>query len=400
MGPADGDSSLPNGLLREDVTLRVWRWDGSVAARGKQRALDLLHEEWLGWPDPTLEVFPPANQDTATSVQFRIQATEDGRYVEHNRALFVSHKDGLIDSIDLYCGAPIFSAHRTGYIAPPTLSDEEVKAFLEESVHGWDVREWMQPNRTRHANCRIFRADSPVAHPASNFVGSSRWTSDEADGRIEEILEWHRQKGTGFTWWVMPFDTPADLCQRLEEHGLMLAGINLRMARLGLEDLSDIPVNEHVMIEDLDGSNDLSIETLLKIDAACFHFTEEQVDTQRPGFYERIKGEARTKELHCLAYLDGKPVGMADAYFLYGRVFLGGVATLPEYRGRRIYSTLLKHRLEAARERGYHLAAIDAGPMSKRVVEKYGFKEYGTVYVYGWMPEMDPEVIRSLVPDE
>lgn len=72
----------------------------------------------------------------------------------------------------------------------------------------------------------------------------------------------------------------------------------------------------------------------------------------------------------------------------------------PEYRGRKVYSTLLKRRLAAARERGYHLAAIDAGPMSKRVVERHGFKEYGTVYVYGWMPEMDPEVIKTLVPDE
>jgi hypothetical protein len=27
-------------------------------------------------------------------------------------------------------------------------------------------------------------------------------------------------------------------------------------------------------------------------------------------------------------------------------------------------------------------------------------KEFGAVNVYGWMPEIDPEVIKSLVPDD
>ena len=38
--------------------------------------------------------------------------------------------------------------------------------------------------------------------------------------------------------------------------------------------------------------------------------------------------------------------------------------------------------------------------MSKRVVEKYGFKDYGVIHVYGWMPVMDPDVIKTLVPEE
>jgi len=38
--------------------------------------------------------------------------------------------------------------------------------------------------------------------------------------------------------------------------------------------------------------------------------------------------------------------------------------------------------------------------VSRRVVARYGFKEYARTYVYGWMPVMDMDVIRSLVPDE
>jgi hypothetical protein len=54
--------------------------------------------------------------------------------------------------------------------------------------------------------------------------------------------------------------------------------------------------------------------------------------------------------------------------------------------------------MEAAQARGYHLAAINAEPMSRRIVKRYGFKEYARMYIYGWMPVMDVEVIKSLVP--
>lgn len=399
-GPKGADHSVGLHFLQDDVTLRVWRWDGSIALRGRRRVLDWFREEWQGWPDASLEVFsPPDPQPSA--VQFRIQATEDGRYLDHNRALFATLKDGLVHGIDLYCAEPVPGAHRKGYIAPATMSDEGVRAFLEEGWHGFDVREWVPLDWQRYDSRRVAISGSGEAHPGGNFIGGARWTPEEADARIDAILEEHRRKGTGFTWWVMPFDTPGDLPQRLEQRGLMLAGQNERMARLGLDDLSDIPVNEELVIVDLDGEDEAAMDELVRIDATCFHSSQEQADNFRQRLRERLNdAEMRKEGLYTLVYLGSTPVGMAAANFRAGFTYLAGAATLPEYRGRRVYSTLLKHRLAAACERGYHLAAIDAGPMSKRVVAKYGFKEYGTVKVYGWMPQIDPEVIRSLVPDE
>jgi predicted acetyltransferase len=116
---------------------------------------------------------------------------------------------------------------------------------------------------------------------------------------------------------------------------------------------------------------------------------------------ERLQNPAmREEDIAYLARLNGTPVAQAVLQLRAGIAYLGGAATLPEYRGRRIYSTLLRRRLEDARARGYHIAAIDAEPMSRRVVSRYGFKEYGRTYVYGWMPVIDMDVIRSLVPDE
>ena len=345
-----GDTAELRSSLREDAILRVWRWDGAIATRGRQRVVDRLQQEWQDWSDASLEVFAPAGETQPAAVQFRIQAMESGRYVEHNRALFITYQDDLIQGIDLYCGEPVFSAHRRHYIAPATLTDDEIRAFLEESWHGLDVREWLPLNRWRHDSRRITHSESGDAHPGSNFIGGTRWTAEEADARIREILDDYAWRGIGFVWWVMPFDTPTDLPQRLERHGLLLAGQNVRMARLGLDDLSDIPDEEDLVIEEVDGTNDGAIEAILHIAGICFHLTPEQIANQRASLYERTRdAETRKKEIYCVAYLDGMPVGEAAAAFRTGHVYLSGASTLPDYRGRRVYSTLLKHRLAVAR---------------------------------------------------
>ena len=78
--------------------------------------------------------------------------------------------------------------------------------------------------------------------------------------------------------------------------------------------------------------------------------------------------------------------------------YLGGAGTLPEFRGQHVYSTLMRRRLEDARARGYQLAVINAGPLSRPIAARCGFKEYARDYVYGWMPVIDLDVIKSLVP--
>ncbi len=214
------------------------------------------------------------------------------------------------------------------------------------------------------------------------------------------MIEDHRRRNAGFRCFVNPFDTPADLRERLERHGLVLAGDEALMARVGLDHL-DIPVNPAVQIEFIDGTKDESIEASLQIVGANFNWTKEQIDERRQQFFERIKSpQARERELHFLARLDGVPVADARVLLTMGVAYLGGASTLPAYRSQHIYSTLLRRRLEEARARGYNVAMIHAEPMSRRVVSKYGFKEYGRAYLYAWMPVIDMAVIKSLVPDD
>ncbi len=398
---AADDASL-TALLTEDVALRVAGWQGTAVRRPLARVIDYLRQEWAAWPDPTLTLFTAVGDAQRVAVEFRVQATEQGRYIEHNRAAFLQLKGEQIELIDLYCPEPMPSAHRKGWIAPPDLSEAQLTELFATMQHGFDLRDWMPPQISGNQSLRGGYGGSGDAHPGSNGTGGWRWSDAEADARIEERLAYYRDRNIGFQWFVGPEDRPVDLAQRLERHGLVLAGDQALMARVGLEHLADIPTNPEVTVERLGpASSPAALEDSLQVTARCFNWTAEQINEYRPGMLDRMSNPAfANEEFGFLARVDGVAVANARLLLNCGVAYLGGAATLPEYRSRRIYSTMLRQRLETAREQGYHIAAIHAEPMSRRVVTKYGFREYARYYLYAWMPVIDMDVIRKLVPDE
>lgn len=396
---ASNEAARYEAVLSEDAGLRLGRWDGGELYRPRWRVVQRLMDEWSAWPDPTLETLTIMADGDKAAVEFRIQATENDRYVEHNRSAFLTIKDDKIHIIDLYCTEPIPSARRKGWIAPATLTEAELHRLFESMMNSGDPREWLDPDEGERFSLRGGMGGSGKAHPGSNGVGGVRWTAEEADRKIAEIIAYHRDRQIGFQWWVTPYDTPLDLRDRLERQGLVLAGDAATMARLGLENLDDIPRNPNVTIELLDGYDDAAIDAIGQIMMVCFHWPQEQVDERRPGWVERMRDpKFREKEANYLARLNGQPVGYGRVQLRGGIAYLGGAGTLPEFRGQHIYSTLVRLRLEEARARGYHLAVINAEPLSRPIVARCGFKEYTRTYIYGWMPVIDVEVIKSLVP--
>jgi GNAT superfamily N-acetyltransferase len=394
------DATKYTRVLREDAGIRIWGSNQSEIHRPRARVVKRLMDEWSAWRDATIETLSIVANDERVAIEFRIQATENARYVEHNRAAFLSIEENQVKTIDLYCPAPQPSARRKGWIAPANLNDDEVRQLFEAWQNSYDVRESIPFNYNGFGGMDDWRGGSWDVHPGSNHVYGVRWSAADADAKIAEMVEYYRARNSGFTWFVNPFDTPSDLRERLERHGLVCAGDQAMMARVNLAHL-DIATNPKIEIELVDGSNDETIAAELNIIAMCFNWTKEQVDARRPNFYERIKDpKFREREIRFLARLDGKPVADSRLILNVGIAYLGGASTLPAYRGQRIYSTLLKRRLKEAHARGYNVAAIHAEPMSRRVVSKYGFKEYGTAYLYAWMPVIDRAVIQSLVPNE
>jgi GNAT superfamily N-acetyltransferase len=340
-----------------------------------------------------LDIFTHPTTGRKTAVEFPIQATENGRYIEHNRAALFTIEAGHLKTIEMYCPEPIPSAHRKNHIASADLSDQELTRLFDSYLFHHDVRMGVPPGLSGRLNLRCLMIGRGGSHPDENTILGVRWTAEEADAKIQSVINHHKEKGIGFTWSISPYDTPSDLAQRLEKHGLILAGEQALMALTDLETL-EIATNPDLEIIPLDITDDEQIEATLQVVSLAFQRTREQIDQRRPGFFERTRDNSH---LNFLAYLNGRLVGHGRIDLSGSTAHLSGAATLPDYRGRGIYSTLLHHRLNVAREFGHQIATIDALPMSKPIVARHGFKEYATTYIYAWMPVIDMDIINGLI---
>ena len=77
-----------------------------------------------------------------------------------------------------------------------------------------------------------------------------------------------------------------------------------------------------------------------------------------------------------LAHLDGRAVGCGSVQIVDGVAWLGGAATLPEFRRRGVQAALVAHRLRLAASLGCELAAVTAlsnGPSARNIV-RLGFQ--------------------------
>ena len=63
-------------------------------------------------------------------------------------------------------------------------------------------------------------------------------------------------------------------------------------------------------------------------------------------------------------------------------LYLGGSTVVPESRGRGVYRALLRRRWEDARQHGAKAMVIQAGALSRPVVERIGFEHVCDVRVY------------------
>ncbi len=83
-----------------------------------------------------------------------------------------------------------------------------------------------------------------------------------------------------------------------------------------------------------------------------------------------------------IATIDGRTVGTAYAVLGPAGVNLFGGSVLAEARGRGVYQALIAARWEAAVARGTPALTVQAGRMSKPIVEKLGFVGVGEAHIY------------------
>jgi len=222
------------------------------------------------------------------------------------------------------------------------------------------------------------------------FVLYSDLDEASADDAIEQQIAFYEGIGQDFEWKVFDHDRPADLRQRLLKRGFALDGDDAEA--LLILPLTDTPgrLLEPVTHDTRRVTDPDAISAILGVQAEVW-------DDDYTSLGNRLARDLRENPdllSVFVAYADDKPVSSAWLYYNARSRFAGlwGGATLPDYRGRGIYTALVAVRAQEAIGRGVQFLTIDASPMSRPIVRKLGFRFMTMTYPCFWRVEQRKQI--------
>lgn len=231
----------------------------------------------------------------------------------------------------------------------------------------------MQREETSH----LVRHISPSGE---GVIIYSKLNSTNVEEVIQEQIAHFESRGRDFSWVVFQHDTPANLKDLLLAHGFQSEEPEAIMV-LDIEDFS--PALVKLINYDVQRISDPDkIDDVLKIRQQVW---QSDYSSMAQSLTKRLIEDPESLGLY-VAYVDGKPVSTAQISFYQKGHFAGLVqaATLTDYRGRGLYTTLLATRIQEAKRRGIRFVDADASPMSRPILEKLGFQWLTESYSCEW----------------
>ena len=216
----------------------------------------------------------------------------------------------------------------------------------------------------------------------SVFIAYSRLDADNADRVIQEQIEYARGLGLKVGWKLYSHDQPADLDARLLLHGFTAdeqeSIMALELANAPAELLQPVTADIR-QIRNLDSLRDVEAVESAVWDEDQSHIIAYLTDS--------LRSDRGWMSIY-VAYDGDLPVSAAWLYLEEGRPFasLWGGSTRAEYRKQGYYTALLAVRLQEAIRRGARFLTIDASPMSRPIVQRFGFRQITTACDYDWEP--------------
>lgn len=227
-------------------------------------------------------------------------------------------------------------------------------------------REW--PGMRREVTPHVIRQlDLPGR---KSFVNYSFLDASTAVEGITAQIEFFERAGQHFEWKVCEHDAPRDLRERLVARGFEPGEEEAVMAL----DLAETPAEllRPVEADVRRVGGEEGIRDLVAVQDAVWENNRAWLGEQLAEEFERTPEGLSMY----VAYAGGVPAASGWVRFPAGGSFasLWGGSTLPAMRRKGLYTALLAARVQEARRRGYPYLTIDAGPLSRPLVERFGFR--------------------------
>jgi len=208
----------------------------------------------------------------------------------------------------------------------------------------------------------------------------SQLNEANVDEVVREQVSYFESIEQDFEWKVYDYDQPSDLKERLESHGFMVEEAEAIMV-LDLEETPQIlgqPVSANA--QQITHPEDLA--DVLAIQEQIW---EEDASSLVQYLQETLSNYPEQLSVY-VAYMNRQPASAAWIYFPKQSQFasLWGGSTISNFRKQGHYTALLAVRAQEAKARQRRYLTVDASPMSRPILEKFGFEMIAYSYPCKW----------------
>ena len=201
------------------------------------------------------------------------------------------------------------------------------------------------------------------------FIIASNVNEDNAKETIQNEINYFSNGNQEFEWKVYSYDKPENLKDLLAQEGFEIGDPEALMV-MKLEGQHPL-LNTSQLHDVKEITDEQGIQDIVALEDTIWNESHAELG-------ERLW---RDKQNHPDAlflygiYKDGQLVSAAWMYLEKDSAFasLWGGSTLPLFRGKGYYTKLLAVRAQKAYEKGHPFLMVDASPMSRPILEKYGF---------------------------
>jgi hypothetical protein len=232
-------------------------------------------------------------------------------------------------------------------------------------------RREVTPNVVRHID---------TSGTGEGMITYSQLTEANAGETIREQVSYFESLGQDFEWKVYDYDRPSDLKERLGSYGFV------------------VEEEEAILVLDLEDAPEILWQPVL-------HDVQRIMDPQKLSDVLAVEGQVWDEDFSSLghflgealrkypeqmsvyvAYIVGQPASAAWIYFPKHSQFasLWGGSTVSGFRKQGLYAALLAVRAQEAKARRVRYLTVDASPMSRPILEKYGFEMIAYSYPCKW----------------